>query len=159
MACCLFRTLMPGHFAGDIFEWIFLNENGCIFLTITPKSVPIWVQMVISDIIGSINVFANYATNHYLNQWWPRYRTHKCVTPSLWVKQCWIIVNWIRRYEFQLNVAEIQNFFVNAFENVVCRMTTNFSGHSVVANFLKISKRFNNWNGCHGRTIFRDIWG
>ena len=46
--------------------------------------------------------------------------------PSHYLSQCWNIVNWMLRIEFQWNINRNSNIFIqeNALENVVCEMAS-----------------------------------
>ena len=70
-------TLRPGqnwrHYADDIFNCIFLNENVWIPIKISLKFVP-KVQLTIFQHWFRWWLGADQATSHYLNQWWLIYR-------------------------------------------------------------------------------------
>ena len=55
------------HFPDDIFKSIFLNENVSISIKISLKFVP---KGQINNIPAMVQIVADQATSHYLNQWW-----------------------------------------------------------------------------------------
>ena len=69
-----FNSLRPRpnrrHFADDIFECIFENENEWISPRISLKFVPIMFELTIFQLWFRLWLGADQATSHYLNQWW-----------------------------------------------------------------------------------------
>ena len=65
-----FNTLRPRqngrHFPDHIFKWIFVNENVWISINISLKFVP---RGPVNNIPTLVQVMADQATSHYLNQW------------------------------------------------------------------------------------------
>ena len=55
------------HFPDDIFKCIFLNEYVWIAIQISLKFAP---KDLIDLIPGLVQIMADQATSHYLNQWW-----------------------------------------------------------------------------------------
>ena len=64
-----------------------------------------------------------------LGQHWFRWWLVACSAPSHYLNQCWLIVNWTLRHNFQWNVNQNTKLIIheNAFENIVCEMTAILS--------------------------------
>ena len=83
------NTLRPGqngrHFANDIFKRIFWNKNYCISIEISLNPI---IQFPIINIPPLVKIMAwrRQATSHFLNQSWPSWLTHICVTRPQWFK-------------------------------------------------------------------------
>ena len=60
-------------------------------------------------------------------------------TPSHYLNQCWVIVNWTLRNKLGWNFNHNYNIFIqeNAFENFVCEMAANFISTSVSTVYPK----------------------
>ena len=86
--CTEFNTLRPTqhgcHFPDHIFECIFLYENVRISIKGSLKSVPTGLTHNISALV-QIMAWRRPGASHYLNQWWPSYPTHICVSRPQWV--------------------------------------------------------------------------
>ena len=68
------------HFGDNIFKCIFLNENCCIAIKISPKFFP-------KGPIDKKPSLVHMMASHYLNQWRPSLMTHICVTQPQCVNQ------------------------------------------------------------------------
>ena len=68
------NTLRPRqhgrHFADDTFKRIFLDENVAISIKISLKFI---YKGPINNILALVQIMADQATSHYLNQWWVVY--------------------------------------------------------------------------------------
>ena len=91
--CAVINTLRPRqngrHFPGDIFKWIFLNENVWISLKIPLTFVP---KGPINNIPALVQIMAwrrpgDKPLSEPILVFVP---THKCVTRPQWVKSTWI---------------------------------------------------------------------
>ena len=86
-----FNTLRPRrngrHFAGDIFKWIFLNENVWIPIKISLKFVP---QCPNNNIPALVQIMAwrRPGDKSLSEPMMVRLPTHICVTQPQWVKEC-----------------------------------------------------------------------
>ena len=60
----------------------FFNENILIFIQVSLKFVPAGVIDITS---AFVRLGAEYATSHYLMQWWPNLPTHICIYAALGV--------------------------------------------------------------------------
>ena len=63
------------------------------------------------------------------NQHWSRLWLVAYSAPSLYLNQCWVIVNWNLRNKLQWNLNLNTNLFIhkNVFRNVVCEMASILS--------------------------------
>ena len=70
---------------------------------------------------------------HHLFRWW----LIAWSAPSRYLNQCWNIVNWTRRNNFQRNFDRKSNIFIqqNAFEDVFCEMAVILSRSQCVNNW------------------------
>ena len=97
--CCL---------ADNTFKVIFFNENVRILIKISLNFVP---KGLINNIAAVVQITAwlrtgdNLPTSHYLNQWWHRLPTHKCITRAQLVNAYDAETKWplFGRPHFQTN--------------------------------------------------------
>ena len=106
-----------------IFKWIFLNENLYILIQIPPRYIP---KSPLTHLPIVLHICVCESDQHRFRQWLVAYSA-----PSHYLNQCWIIINWTLRNDFQWNFDQKTNVFIQeiAFENVVCQSGTTKWNH------------------------------
>ena len=85
-----------------IFKWIFLNKNLYILIQIPPRYIP---KGPLTHLPLVLHICVCESDQHRFRQWLVAYSA-----PSHNLNQCWIIINWTLRNDFQWNFDQNTNF-------------------------------------------------
>ena len=93
------------------------------FLWHVPSSISYWISGYLTD-LPLVSHICSESGQHWFIQWLVTY-----LTPSHYLNQCLVIVNWTLSNKFQWNFNQNSNILIieNTSENVVCEMASILS--------------------------------